>query len=186
MASEVFLRDVTASDLPIFFDQQLDSEATRMAAFPSRDHEAFMAHWTKSMADKTVVLQTILCDGSVAGNIVCWRQSDERLVGYWLGREYWGKGVASAALSLFLAHLTIRPLVAHVAKHNIASVRVLQKCGFTISGEDPSSSPDGGYGEEYILMLGTGERVETPPDETPNQRLEGPLEGASITRIKSC
>ena len=84
MASEVFLRDVKESDLPIFFDQQLDPEATRMAAFPSGDREAFMAHWTKSMADKTATLQTIISDGSVAGNIVCWQQSDERLVGYWL------------------------------------------------------------------------------------------------------
>jgi len=160
MPSEVFLREVKESDLPIFFDQQLDPEATRMAAFPSRDREAFMAHWTKSMADKTASLQTIISNGSVAGNIVCWQQSDERLVGYWLGREYWGKGVATAALSLFLAHVTIRPLVARVAKHNIASVRVLQKCGFTISGGDTFSSPDGGYGEEYILMIGAGERVE--------------------------
>ena len=141
MASEVFLRDVKESDLPIFFDQQLDLEATRMAGFPSRDREAFMAHWMKSMADRTVTLQTIISDGRVAGNIVSWQQSDERLVGYWLGREYWGKGVASAALSLFLAHVTIRPLVARVAKHNTASVRVLQKCGFTISGEDTISSP---------------------------------------------
>jgi len=162
MASEVFLRDVKDSDLPIFFDQQLDPEATRMAAFPSRDRETFMAHWTKSMADKKVVLQTIIYDGRVAGNIIYWQQSEERLVGYWLGREYWGKGVASAALSLFLAHVTIRPLIARVAKHNIASVRVLQKCGFTISGEDTFSSPDGGHGEEYILMIGTGERAETP------------------------
>jgi RimJ/RimL family protein N-acetyltransferase len=156
MAIEVSLRDVKESDLPIFFDQQLDPEATRMADFPSRNREAFMAHWTKSMAEKTAVLQTILSEGNVAGNIVCWRQSDERLVGYWLGREYWGKGVASAALSLFLAHVTIRPLVAHVAKHNIASVRVLQKCGFTIiSREDTFSSPDGECGEEYILRIRT-------------------------------
>jgi len=162
MASDVSLRDVKESDLPIFFEQQLDLEATRMAAFPSRDREAFMAHWTKSMADKTVALQTIISDGNVAGNIVCWQQSDERLVGYWLGREYWGEGVATSALSLFLADVTIRPLVAHVVKHNIASVRVLQKCGFTISGEDPSASPDGGNGEEYILTIGSGERVETP------------------------
>jgi RimJ/RimL family protein N-acetyltransferase len=162
MASEVSLRDVKENDLPIFFHQQLDLQATRMAAFPSRDREAFMAHWKKSMADKTVALQTIISDGSVAGNIVCWRQSDERLVGYWLGREYWGKGVATAALSLFLAHVTIRPLVARVAKHNIASVRVLQKCGFTISGEDKFSSPDGSYVEEYILMIGSDERAETP------------------------
>jgi len=154
MASDVFLRDVKESDLPIFFEQQLDPEAIRMAAVPSRDREAFMAHWLKIMADTTGTLQTIVSNGRVAGNIVCWQHADERLVGYWLGREYWGKGVASAALSLFLAHVTIRPLVARVAKHNVASIRVLQKCGFAISGEDTYSSPDGGTGEEYILLIG--------------------------------
>ena len=41
----VTLRDVTEADLPIFYEQQLDPEATQMAAFPSRDRDAFMAHW---------------------------------------------------------------------------------------------------------------------------------------------
>jgi len=48
---DVVLRDVTEADLPILFDQQLDPEANRMAAFPARDRDAFMAHWTKIMAD---------------------------------------------------------------------------------------------------------------------------------------
>jgi|GEM_PF-5623469 len=39
MASTVSLRDVTESDLPIFFAHQLDPEAVRMAAFPVRNHE---------------------------------------------------------------------------------------------------------------------------------------------------
>jgi len=104
MTNQVSLRDVKESDLPIFFDQQLDPEATRMAAFPSRDRDAFMAHWTKSMADETTTLQTIMFDGSVVGNIVCWEQSGQRSVGYWIGREYWGKGIASEALSPTRVH----------------------------------------------------------------------------------
>ena len=132
MATEVFLRDVEESDLPIFFDQQLDVEAARMAAFPSRDREAFMSHWTKSMANKTAALQTNISDGSVAGNIACWQQSDERLVGYWLGREYWGKGVATAALSLLLVHVTIRPLVARLF------TLVTDDVVFLNSGQSPS------------------------------------------------
>jgi RimJ/RimL family protein N-acetyltransferase len=153
MTGEVSLRNVEEGDLPIFFEQQLDPEATRMAAFPARDRDAFMAHWAKIMGAKTGTLQTIMFAGRVAGNIVSWEQSGERLVGYWLGREYWGQGIATAALSQFSSHVTVRPLVAHVAKHNIGSLRVLQKCGFTISGEDRFPLADEKYGEEYILTL---------------------------------
>jgi RimJ/RimL family protein N-acetyltransferase len=113
-----------------------------------------MAHWAKIMNDKTLAIQTVIFDGKVAGNIGCWKESDERRVGYWIGKEYWGKGIASAALSEFLKRVTDRPLVAHVAKHNVASIRVLQKCGFTMAGEDKCTSTDGACGEEYVLTLG--------------------------------
>jgi RimJ/RimL family protein N-acetyltransferase len=134
--SEVRLRDVTADDLPIFFEHQLDPEATQMAAFPSRDRPAFMAHWTRILADETTATKTILVDGQVAGNVGSWEQGGEREVGYWLGRAYWGRGVATQALAAFLEHVPQRPLHAYVVKHNLASLRVLQKCGFTLTGED--------------------------------------------------
>jgi len=35
MKPSILLRDVTESDLHIFFEQQLDPEATAMAAFPA-------------------------------------------------------------------------------------------------------------------------------------------------------
>jgi RimJ/RimL family protein N-acetyltransferase len=154
MGAEVLLRDVQESDLTVFFEQQLDPEATRMAAFPSRSRDAFMAHWAKIMADETTALQTVLFRGSVAGNVVSWEQAGERNVGYWFGKEYWGQGIATAALSQFLQHVKTRPLHAHVAKHNLASIRVLQKCGFTVSREARLSDADGEQGEEFILTLG--------------------------------
>ena len=161
MTSEISLRDVRVSDLPIFFAQQLDPEATRMAAFPSRDRDAFMAHWAKSTADKSATIRTIIFEEGVAGYIVCWEDSGERKVGFWIGREYWGKGIASAALAQFLRDVAVRPLVARVAKHNVASLWVLQKCGFAISGEDRLNGADGDCGEEYILTLGITGRVGT-------------------------
>jgi RimJ/RimL family protein N-acetyltransferase len=130
MPTTTLLRNVIASDLPTFFEQQLDPIANQMAAFPARDRDAFMAHWAKIMADDDNILQTILCGDQVAGNIVSWEHAGEREVGYWLGREFWGKGIATQALSLFLQQVTARPLVAYVAKHNLASIRVLEKCGF--------------------------------------------------------
>ena len=154
MTSDVRLRDVTDADLPIFFEQQLDPDANRMAAFPPRDREAFTAHWTKILGDPTIIIKTILFDGHVAGNIVFFEQSGKPLVGYWLGKEYWGRGIATKALSEFLGHVTARPLYAHVARHNLASIRVLEKCGFTISGYDKIlANARGEEVEEVILKL---------------------------------
>ena len=144
MTDNVHLRDVIESDLPIFYEQQLDPDATQMAAFPARDREAFVAHWVKIMLDETNVLKTILFDGQVAGNIVSWQQEGECEVGYWLGKEYWGQGIATRALAAFLGEVTTRPLYAHVVKHNLASRRVLEKCGFSLHGEND---------EEFILKL---------------------------------
>ena len=155
LTGTITLRDVDARDLPIFFAHQRDPEATRMAAFPPRDHDAFMAHWTKLLGDPALLTKTILVGTEVAGNLGSWTQSGERLIGYWLGREYWGQGIASAALRQFLALIATRPLTAHVAKHNLASLRVLQKCGFTIAGEDTYAlPPNDAPCEEYILTLG--------------------------------
>ena len=35
--------------------------------------------------------------------------------GYWLGKEYWGKGIATQALAEYINVVKIRPLMAHVA-----------------------------------------------------------------------
>src|SRR4051812_11188821 len=114
MTNAVLLRAVEDGDLPVFFAQQLDPEAVRMAAFPSRNHDAFMAHWAKiRAAPQETITRTILCEGRVAGNIGSWVQGNERHVSYWLGREFWGRGIASAALTLLLAEVRARPLHAH-------------------------------------------------------------------------
>jgi RimJ/RimL family protein N-acetyltransferase len=155
----VQLRDVTEADLAIFFAQQLDPAATQMAAFPSPDQQAFMAHWATIMGDASVITQAILFDGQVAGNIVSFEVCGEREVGYWIGKEHWGNGIATRALAAFLQHEQARPLYAHVAKHNRGSLRVLEKCGFTIIGED-RGDPDAS-GEQvaaYVLKLSATEQ----------------------------
>jgi len=150
----VQLREVTEADLTIFFEQQLDPIATQMAAFPSRERQAFMAHWAKIMADTTVITRAILFDGQIAGNIGSWGPADQREVGYWLGREYWGQGIASAALAALLHHEPTRPLYAHVVKHNRGSLRVLEKCGFAIIGEEKDDPGESGEPDElYVLKL---------------------------------
>ena len=141
---EIQLRDVIDSDLPILFEHQADSVANEMAAFPARDWEAFSAHWAKIRVKEKNILKTILYQGEVAGQIVSFDMEGHREVGYWIGREFWGKGVATNAMALLLALETIRPLYGYVAKHNLGSRRVLEKCGFAFVGEEA---------EHYVLIL---------------------------------
>ena len=125
---------------PILFEYQLDP-ATDMAAFPARERDEFMAHWTKIVADETVITIAVIVDGQVAGNVVSFDRLGEREVGYWIGRDHWGKGVATRALMTFLDHDRTRPLFARVATSNVASIRVLEKCGFTVADVDEDPRP---------------------------------------------
>jgi RimJ/RimL family protein N-acetyltransferase len=151
MSLRVHLRDVRDDDLVTLFEHQTDPEANRMANFEARDRDAFMAHWAKILRDDSVVVRTIEVEGRVAGNIVSWEHDGERDVGYWIGRDEWGKGVATAALTAFLVDVDTRPLHAHVAVHNIGSIRVLEKCGFERSG-GPKLAGDDAV-EELLLKL---------------------------------
>ena len=151
MNEKVRLRNIEANDLPIFYEQQLDPDATRMAAFPARDRASFEAHWERNiLGNPDAITQTILVDGAVAGNIGSWPQEGIRLVGYWIGKEYWGKGVATRALAAFLHLVTDRPLHAHVVQHNVASIRVLEKCGF--SEEQKVAVPNEGVAELVFVL----------------------------------
>ena len=130
------LRDVIESDLPVFFEQQADPEAVAMADFPARERDAFDAHWERILADPSLWKRTIVFEGQVAGNVVSWEQDGRQLVGYWLGKAFWGKGLATQALAELIDEMGTRPLHAYVAKTNIGSIRVLEKCGFVRSDQD--------------------------------------------------
>lgn len=151
------LREVVAADLPIFFAQQLDPEANIMAAFTAKDpadRAAFDAHWRKILANEAIVKKTILFEGQVAGHITHFQQFGDPAVSYWIGKDYWGKGIATQALRAFLEVITVRPLFARAVKDNLGSIRVLEKCGFVIFDEDTGFSEARGVEvEEYILRL---------------------------------
>lgn len=155
---DVLLRAVLPDDLPIFYEQQRDPVAIQMADFLSRDREAFDAHWAKVLVDPTCRVRTILFRGQVAGNVGSFLLQGTRHVGYWLGQEFWGKGIATQALADFLNYDAVRPLYARVAKHNLASIRVLEKCGFQRAGEDNTPLQPGGEAvEDWIMKLGGSE-----------------------------
>ena len=158
MSNELLLRNVVDDDLPIFFEYQLDQEANDMAAFTAKDpsnQEAFMAHWHKILANNTNIIQTIIFNGQVAGSVSSYEDEGKPEVTYWLGKEYWGKGIATSALKEFLAHHNqSRPIYARVAKDNLGSRRVLEKCGFKIIGESKGfANARGQEIEEFLLEL---------------------------------
>jgi RimJ/RimL family protein N-acetyltransferase len=146
---DVRLREVEEPDLEVFFEQQLDPEAARLANFPSRDRERFMTHWTtKVLGDPTALVRTVTVDGEVAGSIMAWWERDRRFVGYWFGRPFWGRGVGTRALRLFLRQEQTRPVYADPYSGNTASVRLLERCGFERSG-----TVRYGQAEHLLLVL---------------------------------
>lgn len=162
--STVLLRDVTDDDLAVFFEQQQDPVANRMAAFTAKDPTdwaAFAAKWAKILGNEAGTARTVVCGGQPAGNVLSFVApwSGQREVSYWIGREYWGQGVATKALTAFIELLADRPLYARAAADNIASIRVLQKCGFISIGRDKGFAEARGEEiEEVILEL----RAEAP------------------------
>lgn len=158
---DLLLRDATENDLPIFYEHQLDPEATAMAAFPSRDRDTFLQHWrTKVLPDPNNVKKAIVVEGEVVGNLLCFGTEGEREVGYWIGREHWSRGIATRALSTFLESYEQRPLWAHVAARNVGSRRVLEKCGFTLVREEREAmAPGADEVDALVFRLTEGKTV---------------------------
>ncbi|KIL35023.1 acetyltransferase [Cohnella kolymensis] len=157
MTINVTLREMITDDLPTFYEQQSDATANYMAAFTPTDpadRNAFTTRWLKILRDDNISKKTIIYNGDVAGQVLSFEHFGEPHVSYWIAKEHWGKGVATSALSKFLADSKIRPLYARAVKDNIGSIRVLEKCGFTITGEDKGfSNARGTEVEEFILKL---------------------------------
>ncbi|MBL9094055.1 MAG: GNAT family N-acetyltransferase [Planctomycetaceae bacterium] len=128
----VHLRDVTLDDLPTMYEFNLDPAANRLAMTIERDAANFATHWRKVLADPSIVVKAICIGEELVGQITCFPLGDKHFVGYWLGQAFWGRGIATRALKLLLHQVTHRPLYAHAATSNEASLRVLQKCGFVV------------------------------------------------------
>lgn len=136
---QLTLREVQADDLPIFFEYNRDPVAVQMAAFTAKDPDdrvAFDAHWQWLLTDPSITMRTIVIYGQVAGSVSSYIGEVGLEVSYWLGRAFWGQGIATAALSAFLQEETRRPIRGRAAADNTASIRVLEKCGFVLIRHD--------------------------------------------------
>src|SRR2546425_6574213 len=137
--TEILLRDVAETDLPIFFEQQRDPAANFMAAFTARDPNdkgAFAAHWKRILNDDTVVVKTVLFEGNVVGSVAKFvdKEFGKPEITYWIGKEYWGMGLATQALAKFLPDIGVRPIYGRAARDNVASIRVMESVGSRFQG----------------------------------------------------
>lgn len=133
--NRVVLREILDSDLDVFFEHQKDPAAVHMAAFTAdhpNDRVAFNEHWHKVRISEAITKMTIVCDGQVVGHILAYELFTKPELSYWVGREFWSKGIGTSALGTFLEIVQIRPLYARAASDNKGSIRVLEKCGFVL------------------------------------------------------
>ena len=137
--SDVVLRPTEVSDLQSFFIFQLDDEANYLAAFTAKDptdKAAYLQKYTKFLDEPSITSRTIMVNNIIAGSISKFEIEGRAEITYWIDRNFWGKGVATAALKKFLTIESTRPIFARVAFDNHGSRKVLEKCGFVRTGQD--------------------------------------------------
>lgn len=149
--------DMKKEDLDTFFQYHFDESANFMVAFANKNsvnREFFDLKWKKILEDDSIVKKSILWNQKLAGYIVFFERLGRHEVGYWLGREFWGKGIATKSLLQFINQNTTRPMYGCVVTDNIASVNVLAKCGFhIIDTEKAFANARDMEVDEYIMIL---------------------------------
>ena len=135
---EVRLREVVNADLERFFAHMQDKDSVYQAAFMSddpADRGAFESKWQRIRSNEQITVRTILAADAVAGHIASFVMEGDLEITYWVGREFQGQQVATRALDSFLRLMAERPLHGRAAADNSASIRVLEKCGFSRIGQ---------------------------------------------------
>jgi RimJ/RimL family protein N-acetyltransferase len=150
---DVWLRPVVEADFPTLFEHQYDPEASQMAVWPSREREDFMVHWADILRDPSNIAQAVMLGGQLAGNVGSFHRDGRRLLGYWIGKEFWGRGVASAAVAQFLQIEKTRPLFAWVALSNVGSLRVVQKNKFVVESIEKTPGLSDEPIDDCLLVL---------------------------------
>ncbi|NEA42002.1 GNAT family N-acetyltransferase [Streptomyces sp. SID11385] len=144
-------------DLPLLYEMQLDEEARRLAAFVSeetRDGAAFVAKHRKILADPAITFRGVEVAGELVGSAAVFPIEQDIELAYWVRRDLWGRGVATAAVAALLKEVTARPVHARVVADNPGSVRVLERNGFVrIGSEDSYADGRGATVTELVLRL---------------------------------
>lgn len=101
-------------------------------------------------------------EGEACGGIGIHPQSDIQCMnaelGYWLGEPYWGRGIISAAIPQMInygfANFNITRIFARPFGSNVASQKVLKKCGFTLEATFKETLfKNGNFEDELIFAI---------------------------------
>ncbi|MFE2810961.1 GNAT family N-acetyltransferase [Streptomyces nigra] len=144
-ARDISLRPLTEDDIPVLFEIQLDEDAQWLAAFTdagaARDAAAFEQKYRKILADEEIVNRVVEVGGEVVGSVATFPMEGDIELTYWIRKDWWGRGVATAAVAGLLEEVKHRPLHARVVEDNTGSVRVLERNGFVRVGSEDSFAP---------------------------------------------
>lgn len=147
----------THADLEALFEFQTNKDGIWMAAFTPEnptDKEFYMNKWTKIVANPEINMQTIRLENKIIGSVAHFDMMGETNISYWIDQPYWGKGLGTLALKMFVNNAVKRPLFARVAFDNFGSQRVLEKCGFKTIGKDKGfANARNREIEEFIYQL---------------------------------
>lgn len=127
------MRIIRSEDLDKLFEFQTDVEVNYLAAFTapnSDDKWAYFEKWSKLLLDSKVNLRTIFYESQIAGSVAKYEMDGKPEITYWIGKAFWGKGIATTALRQFLEIEKSRPVYGRVAFDNLRSIKVLENCGF--------------------------------------------------------
>lgn len=143
-----------------FFHQMQHKPSQHMAAFVHKDpsnRTAFDAHWMKLLGSDRIIKRTVIVDSEIAGSILSFDMDDDREITYWIGHEYWGKGVATEALRRFLKIESKRPLFGRAAKDNGASIAVMENNGFRLISQGRGYANARGQEIDEVVMVLRGD-----------------------------
>ena len=159
----ILLRPWLESDAPALFKYASDPEVGPRAGWPP--HKSV----EESLEESLEIIRTVFRDATCSWAIVLKETGEaigamgygpscqcnlparegEPLIGYWVGRPYWNRGICSEALRLMIDHIRqtteIKSLISGHFIDNPASGRVMEKCGFVPTGEtvvDPDQGSD--------------------------------------------
>ena len=142
-----------AADAADLFEAMRDAQAMRYWSSKPHDTASETTAWLaekmvasphNGVTDFLIVVQPNTTDGiarpTVVGKAGCW---DGQELGFLLHRAYWGRGYASEAVSALLEHMwqstEVRAVTADVDPRNAASLELLKRFGFEVTGEEKNS-----------------------------------------------
>lgn len=156
----IHIQPTRESDLLPLFVQQSDPEANVMAAFTVADpydEKAFVLKWTSVLHNPEIIMKSIFWADTLVGSVLVYRMDGEPQLSYWIGKQWWGKGIATQAVRQLLEAFTERPLFASAAEDNAGSRAVLVKCGFqSLRTETGYANARGAEIAEVIYQLSRG------------------------------